>query len=265
MNSSVDVIVPVYGAIPLVIKCLDSLKNWNVILVDDGNSGVEKREIEALSRIYENVTLVSHDKNMGFVEACHTGVLASKAENICFINSDIIASDNALFRMLDDMGDDNVGIVGCKLLYPQNHPVQRVRGRIQHCGVLRGVDGFPYHPFGGLLANTPHASTLIELNCVTGGAMMVRRYVWNFLGGFDRQFSPGMFEDVDFCYKARHNEMKVLCDNRVSMWHYEHGSAVPGQPYFVDGGASNGYKLYQKWGYLGSDEDLMYGKVKGTR
>lgn len=84
-------------------------------------------------------------------------------------------------------------VVGCKMIYP-NRLVQHYGGALRH-------DGVGCHPHQGLLnigLNEP-------LSCayVTGPSMVIKKKVYEKIGGFDSQFFKGYYGDVDFCFKAR--------------------------------------------------------------
>lgn len=244
--SDFDIIVPVYGAIPHLLKCLWPLAGYSVIVVDDGSE--EQGQLNTIARKYSNVRMYHHAENRGFIEACHTGMARSKAERVLFLNSDVIPSREAIEGMLAV----DAAVVGCRLLFPN--------GRIQHAGVARDIQGAPYHPFMHLHAETPHAQRVMEVNAVTGAAFMVRRAIWDKLGGFDRAYSPGVFEDVDFCWKVVEIGEKVVYNGGAWMIHHMHGSRQKDKPYMHDTAQANLQRLMTRFA-LETDEALFYGNI----
>lgn len=244
-----EIIIPVYGAIQHLMRCLRPLENYPVILVDDGNQGNDAHNLKVLERKYRNVRLVIHETNRGFIEACRSGVNASQASRILFLNSDTVPNAEAINALQDDEG----AITGCRLLFPD--------GRIQHAGVARNWKGQPYHPFMGLDGDTPHTKRILSVNAVTGAAFAIDRRVWDDLGGFDRHYGLGVFEDVALCWKASGAGYRIVYRGDVSMIHVMHGSYVQGQPYFHDGGAENMQRLLRQF-EIGSDEEIFYGSLK---
>ena len=246
-----EVVVPFYGALEHLTNCLDSLKNWPVIAVNDGPGKIPGAE--RLAQMYK-IKLIEHPFNKGFIEACHTGVQATSSEFVLLLNSDVIANDKAIQQMYDQMKlNKNIAVMGCRLLFPN--------GTIQCAGVARSIEGIPYHPFMGLPGETPHACRSLFVNAVTGAVFMIRRRVWDEIGGFDRKYGKGVYEDVDYCWECRKRDYLVAYDGRVSMIHAMHGSYVKGQPYMFDMATENLTKLLMKY-QLPSDEELFYGRLK---
>jgi GT2 family glycosyltransferase len=232
------------------MQCLYPLREQRVIVVDDCTPDDRgQKALGILARKYPLLEVIHQDTNKGFIEACHTGFAHTEAEKVLFLNSDTIPNVAAI----EHMAQQDAAIVGCRLLFPN--------GTIQHAGVARTIHRDPYHPFMHLAGDTPHACRVMEVNAVTGAAFMVRRDVWLSLEGFDRFYDKGVFEDVDFSWRARAKGYRIVYDGAVSMIHHMHGSYVEGQEYFHDGGQINGGKLRDRFGNLGSDEELFYGKL----
>jgi GT2 family glycosyltransferase len=84
-------------------------------------------------------------------------------------------------------------VIGAKLLYPG--------GDIQHAGVAICADRRPRHIYRGFPAAHPAVCRSRRFQVVTGACMLVRRSLFNHLGGFDVAFLNG-FEDVDLCLRA---------------------------------------------------------------
>ncbi len=110
----------------------------------------------------------------------------------------------------------SIGAVGALLLYPD--------GSIQHAGVVTGIGGvaghshkrFPGDAFG-------YFSTLRAINnysAVTGACMMVRRSVFEEVGGFDETLAVA-FNDVDFCLKLQAAGYRNVYLPHAKLYHYE--------------------------------------------
>jgi len=145
-------------------------------------------------------------------------------------------------------------IVGCRLLFPDKNQ------RVQHAGVASGVGGLPYHPFMYLHKDTPHVNRVMCVNAVTGAAMLIKRAAWDELNGFDTAFGLGVFEDVDFCWRARAMGKTVIYDGYVFMYHHMHGSKH-NHGYHHDVSGQN-LKLLADRHQMGVDEHLFYGNVQ---
>ncbi len=107
---------------------------------------------------------------------------------LLFLNNDIIIKDELSLKKMIDLFDDNVGIVGTKLLYPN--------GKIQHAGVVFGskYGCFPYHRMRGEKDNKK-ASINREFQAVTFACAMVKVQCMEDLPGH------GLDENYHWCFE----------------------------------------------------------------
>ena len=103
-----------------------------------------------------------------------------------------------------------------KLLYPNR--------RVQHGGVLLGIGGMCDHMNRGLHASRPgyagRAQLAQELSAVTGACLLIRRSVFERMGGLDESF-PGSFSDIDLCLRVRELGLKVVFTPAATLLHHE--------------------------------------------
>ena len=163
------------------------------------------------------VTHVVYDTAaFNFSEAINTGRAAATGEYLLLLNDDTtVAEPNPVTRMLEIGQIDGVGIVGCKLTYPD--------GRYQHAGIVLLPSG-PTHCWIAKPAKETgyFGSTLTPRNylAVTAAAMLVRTSVFDEVGGFDTAFARD-FNDVDFCLRAHQAGHRVAWTPYAHFTHYE--------------------------------------------
>lgn len=92
----VSVIVPVYNVKDYLRRSLDSvvnqtLRDIEIIIVDDGSTDGSSEIVDEYAKIYGNVNVI-HKNNGGLMSAWTTGVRASSGEYIGFIDSDDYAA-----------------------------------------------------------------------------------------------------------------------------------------------------------------------------
>ena len=118
--------------------------------------------------------------------------------------------------MLANCQRKEVGIVGAKLYYPN--------GQVQHAGVIVGIRGIAGNMFRGLpkgYSGYLHkASTQQDLSAVTAACMMMKKRVYEEVGGFDSKFAVA-FNDVDLCLKIRKAGYLIVYDPYAELIHYE--------------------------------------------
>lgn len=154
-----------------------------------------------------------------FSEAINTGRAAATGDYLLLLNDDTtVAQPNPVTRMLELAQIDGVGVVGCKLTYPD--------GRLQHVGMVLLPSG-PTHCWIAKPAKEPgyFGSTLTPRNylAVTAAAMLVRTSVFDALSGFDTAFARD-FNDVDFCMRAHHGGHRVAWTPYAHFTHHEGAS-----------------------------------------
>jgi GT2 family glycosyltransferase len=110
--------------------------------------------------------------------------------------------------------------VGAKLLYPNE--------QVQHCGVVLGVGGVANHfnhalprwdtgYFGrNLLASS--------VSAVTGACLIVRKSVFEEVGGLNETDLPVAFNDVDFCLKLKKKGYRNIWTPHAELYHHESAS-----------------------------------------
>jgi glycosyltransferase involved in cell wall biosynthesis/GT2 family glycosyltransferase len=258
----VDLVIPVYGRIDLLERCLASLldtcKDAHIIVVDDATPGSGVEQCIQQFPDTDQITLARLNMNHGFIGATRAGADLGVAPYILFLNSDILAFEQGwLTKMIPQ--EESVAVVGAKLLYPPQATFP-LAGSIQHAGIARKPDGIPYHPFRGWPNDTPQTCEKKDVNAVTGGCMLVRRQIWEQLGGWDDRFGRGVYEDVDFCWRVKEKGYRILYQPDVCLYHFESASIEPnGHHLLYKSKLENQKKLLEKWASLPSDEALFFG------
>ena len=127
-------------------------------------------------------------------------VAQARGEYIVLLNNDTaIIRGDWLDNMLNHAQRPEVGITGAKLLYPN--------GQVQHAGVLLGLRGPAEHPFigrGGDEQGYLHRLVADQnYTAVTAACLMVRKEVYQAVGGLDEDNFRVSYNDIDFCLKVR--------------------------------------------------------------
>ncbi len=211
----VSVIILNYNGRELISRCLDSIKaktkclNYEILVIDNGSVD---GSIDLLKRKYTWVKLIPLEKNLGFAKANNIGMEKSNGQYIFLLNNDTeIITENWLHCLLEIAeSDSRIGIVGCKLIYPD--------GRLQCLG------GGRFSWKGWSIAHyVTHENE--EAQYITGAALLIKRSVIRTIGCLDEDFSPLTFEDADWCMRAKKAGFKIVYDHRVVVIH-SHGATI---------------------------------------
>ena len=213
----VTIVMPVFNQASYTEQCLYALventdpdPNYEMVVVDNASTDWTRYLLHAFEG---DVQVINNDGNMGFARACNQGAKGASGDYLLFLNNDTRPHSGWLKAMVDLADqDEKVGVVGARLLYPES-------GKIQHAGL--GLDnGVPDHLYRGVDADDPRVSQVRDVDMVTGACMLIRRELFERLGGFDPGYHNGV-EDVDLCLQARDCGYRVVyCPDSV-VDHYE--------------------------------------------
>lgn len=242
-----DIIIPVYGQPVLLAKCLASIEatkkdiKTKVILVDD--CGPKQDELKQVYHsLNGNSRVVYHKQNQGFARSVNDGVALGNASFVLILNSDIELKENCLQEMLAEFADPKIGVVGPKLLFPEDSiDPRRPAGKVQHAGLAINIQGNIIHPNIGWQSDHPKVNQKRTLQAVTGACLMTRRIIWNEVlkqyrqsndptkGAMNEVYSLGTYEDVEFCFAARSLGYLVNYTPKAVAYHYTNASVVDHQ------------------------------------
>ncbi|ALK87352.1 glycosyltransferase family 2 protein [Limnohabitans sp. 63ED37-2] len=203
----VDCIVVNWNSGEILTDCLKSLENFNgtcslnVVVID--NASVD--ESEQVSSFFSDVRLVCAGENLGFGKACNLGATLTGSNYILFLNPDAELLPDSLEKALDFMQEPKnatVGICGVQLLDESGHVSRSCARFPTPIGFIAhsiGLDRF-LPKLGHFMAEWSHDSTQV-VDHVIGAFYLVRRELFEAIGGFDEQFFVYL-EDLDFSYRA---------------------------------------------------------------
>lgn len=253
----IKVIIPVYNGFELLQKAVIAVRqnthvDYELIIADDHSP--DSRVLKWCKK--EKIKVVQNGSGtQGFPHNCNWAAKQSDSEFICLLNSDTEVMSGWLGAMKDEMYEPSVGIVGAKLIYPMAKGTPW-GGTIQHAGVARNQNGQPYHIYRGLSPRARCVNVPTECNAVTFACVLIRRQLWDELGGLDERYVGGQFEDISFCWTAREAGWRIVYTPRAAAFHLEHGAGVE---FVLQTEKKNAALLLERFGKLPSDEHLFQG------
>ncbi len=223
-NPLVSVIIPNKDHTDDLDICLKSLyekssyKNFEVIIVENNSTEKETFEYyEAIAQKHGNIKIVKWEGNFNYSAINNFGVNYAKGEFILLLNNDVeIINGSCLEEMLMFAQRKDVGAVGAKLYYSDD--------TVQHAGVILGLGGTAGHAHKHFGRSHPgymaRASIAQNLSACTAACLMMRRDVFDEVGGLDENFEVA-FNDVDLCMKIRKKGYLVVFTPYAELYHYE--------------------------------------------
>jgi GT2 family glycosyltransferase/glycosyltransferase involved in cell wall biosynthesis len=214
-----SIVVPVFNQVHLTVRCLAALAPTlepglaEVIVVDDASTDATA---EVLRRV-EGIRVVTSETNRGFAGAAGSGAAQATGRVVVFLNNDTEVRPGWLDALLETIDSaEDVGAVGCRLLFPD--------GRLQEAGGIIWRDGTGANYGRGDDPEAPPYTFRREVDYCSGSALMVRRDLFERVGGFDPRFAPAYYEDTDLCFSLRELGYRVLYEPRAVVVHLEGGS-----------------------------------------
>jgi O-antigen biosynthesis protein len=199
------------------IHLISTYTNYEIVIVDNGSQDPEAVALLASLSKRAGTRVIRDDLSYNFSRLSNEAVAISKGEVICLLNNDIeVLTPDWLEEMLSFAIKPDVGAVGARLWYPD--------GTLQHGGVILGFGGSSAHAHHRLPKGNPgyfgRAVLQQELSAVTGACLMVRRKVFDEVGGLDEQL-PVDFNDVDFCLRLRAAGYRNIWTPFAELIHHE--------------------------------------------
>ena len=219
----VSILIPNRDQKETLEKCLNSIwekstyKNYEILIVENNSSSPEifnyYREIEKRP----GVRILTWKEGFNYSAINNFGEKSAAGDYLLFLNNDVeVINPGWIEELLGNCQRKEVGIVGAKLYYPDD--------TIQHAGTVIGIGGIAGHAF----LNMPRsrtgylhkASLQMDLSAVTAACMMMKRQVFEQLGGFEERLSVA-FNDVDLCLRTVQAGYLVVYNPEVELYHYE--------------------------------------------
>lgn len=218
---------------------------YDLVIVDHESD--DPATLNLLDTIASRHRVISHEGAFNFSRINNIAVecFNEEVDSFLFLNNDIEAIQTGwLEAMRDLLSRKDIGIIGATLLYPPKDPAvsdanltRRAPGAvshdtclIQHAGVMLNVGLAEHYQKCELYRDAyqqgatqnpaiPHLVTR-TFSAVTAACMLVRRDVFETLGGFDDALAVG-YQDVDLCLRAQKHGYKTLCSAEAVLFHHE--------------------------------------------
>ena len=228
----VSILIPTTGNRKLLEPCLQSIleltsyENFEVLLLvnERHENSLEKAEFSNLVTTQPRVRLLLYpDRPFNYSWVINWGETQASGELLCLLNDDTsIITPDWLERMVTRALLPGVAAAGPMLFYPNE--------TIQHAGVILGLgsSGVAGHaclgtPRGRSCGYYGRAGLEQDVSCLTAACLMMRRSVFQEVGGFDEDLAV-TFNDVDLCLRLGAAGWRMIWIPMVELYHHESSS-----------------------------------------
>ena len=195
-------------------------RNFEIVIVD--NQSTDSESLAYMEDVQRDprVRVLRYDAPFNYSRINNVAVSECRGTVIGLVNNDIEVIDGGwLEEMLGLALRPEYGAVGAMLYYPDN--------RIQHAGVVIGTGGVAGHAYVGQARGAPgqHNRAMLaqNLSAVTAACLLVRREVFDEVGGLDEDFEVA-FNDVDFCLRVAARGYRNVWTPWAELYHHESAS-----------------------------------------
>jgi len=194
----VSVVVPIFNGVPYLPAFFASLQNamppnCQVILVDDASTERVWETVPDLAGA-DQVLRFQNERNLGYAATVNRGFAAATGDVVFALNTDLVLQPACLDAMTSLIACENdVGIVGSKLIFPTT-------GLVQHVGVALGNATKPLF-YREMPSSHPLSDRTRQVQMTAGATAAMSRRTLDQIGPLDEVFFNHN-EDVDHCLRA---------------------------------------------------------------
>jgi GT2 family glycosyltransferase len=221
----VSLLVPTRNGVDILRPCVDAIlertsyHHFELLILDNQSDCLETLAyMEEVEKRDARVRVLNWDHAFNYSAINNFGAAQSNGSIIGLINNDIEPIDEHwLTEMVSQVCRAEIGCVGAKLYYPN--------GMLQHGGVILGLGDvaghahrfFPRHSDG----YTGRLKLVQNLSAVTAACLLLRKSVFNNVGGLNETDLTIAYNDVDLCLKVREAGYRNLWTPFAELYHHE--------------------------------------------
>ncbi|HXE41587.1 MAG TPA: glycosyltransferase family 2 protein, partial [Candidatus Baltobacteraceae bacterium] len=193
-------------AIQSVVESRDSLAK-EIFVVDNGSTDETPT---TFPREFPSLRLIRSENNLGFARACNLAAKQSGGEFLLLLNSDARLEPDALAKSISHMRvNPDCAVAGAQLLNADGSRQNSIANfptlatELLNKSLLRRL--WPKRFQGKEQTYT----SPIDIETVVGAFMLIRKSIWDKLGGLDERYFF-FFEETDFCLQAHQKKFRIV-------------------------------------------------------
>jgi GT2 family glycosyltransferase len=215
-----SILIATYKQGDMVRECLESIRTclgpigesdaFEVVLVVNG---AQFEWTPSLIGALSGVRLVDSSVNLGFSGGYNLAARESRGKYLLLLNDDTIVQPNFLRPLVDilEAKPDVAAAGSCNL---------SMDGTIAEAGSVIFSDGITMGVGRGQPANTLEWDFVRDVDYCSASSLLIRRDVWEEVGGLDDRFHPAYHEDVDLCLRIRERGYRIVYEPRSKVIHH---------------------------------------------
>jgi GT2 family glycosyltransferase len=213
MTPRVSVIIVTYGSRNEIPACIESLLTQDIkteiFLVDNASPDDTPQIVAGYAARYDNVHVILNQDNIGLAAANNLPLGKCQGEYVFILNPDTVLCDDTLSRLVDFLDrNPDVGVVGPKNLYEDGtpHSSSHRNWGLFHILIWRVL---PYR-FSRSFYDRFSTYKFQDVLFVSGASLMIRRSIFERIGGYDPEYFLTVEDACDLCIRAHQTGCRVV-------------------------------------------------------
>jgi glycosyltransferase involved in cell wall biosynthesis/2-polyprenyl-3-methyl-5-hydroxy-6-metoxy-1,4-benzoquinol methylase len=220
----VSLIIPTRNGFQFIRPCVESIlnlttyPNYEILIVD--NDSDDPQLLHYFDELQKDarVRVVRVEQPFNYSALNNAAVKLARGEIVGLLNNDLeVITPEWLTEMVSIAVQPAVGAVGAKLWYPDD--------TLQHGGIILGLGGWAGHAHKGFpkghLGHVGRMSLISGFTAVTGACLLVRKSVYEQVGGLNEVELQVSCNDVDFCLRLREAGYRNVWTPYAELYHHE--------------------------------------------
>ncbi|SHH28014.1 glycosyltransferase [Clostridium grantii] len=236
-----SIIILTYNKLGYTKLCVESIRkytekdSYEIIIVDNNSTDGTIQWIEEQN----DIKAIYNKENKGFPRGCNQGIKISTGDNILLLNNDTIVTYNWLSNLTNCLySSDDIAAVG---------PVTN------NCSYFQTI-AVEYKSTKEMLKfveknNVLNANMWEERLKLIGFCILIKRKVIDEIGFIDEIFTPGNFEDDDYCCRIRKSGYRLILCKDSFIHHFGSVTFKDNKSQFGNLLYENKKKFIDKWGF----------------
>ena len=206
----VDIIIAAYNAPEKLKRCVSSVNRFTpfdhlITVVDNNCDQKTKRYLRSL----KGINIITNKKNLGSAGGTNLALKRTSGEFLVLLDDDAQVAKGWLEGLFSHIiNDKKVGIVGCKIVFPDKR-IMSAECRIK-----------PPHAVGYGEKDKGQRNYIRRCDAVIRTCWLMRRKLIGSIGYLDERFFPSQYEDIDYCIRARRAGYRIVYTGRVTVMHH---------------------------------------------
>lgn len=220
----VSLIIPTKNGLKFIRECVTSILqktsygNYEIIIIDNGSDDPATLKYFATLDSEPHVRVIRDDSPFNYSALNNSAVKLAKGDIVGFINNDIaVITPEWLSELVSIAMQSGVGVVGACLWYPDD--------TLQHGGVILGIGSCAGHAHKGHEKGDAgyygRMALMSEFSAVTAACFIVKKELYEKVGGLNEIDLQVACNDIDFCLRVRELGYRNVWTPYAELYHFE--------------------------------------------